>query len=352
MNKVLSQNEVDALLNAVEEEETDESVEESSSEGSNGKSQQGQNSKRAPISISQVVYKEGQVKKYDLTNQDRIMRGKMPMLDVIHDKFCRDFRSVLTMDIRKVVDVEPTTIELIKFREFLINLPMPACLSLFTMEPLAGSGLMTFNSEFIFLMVDLFCGGPGNTKFKVEGRDFTSIEQGIVSKVVERALAEMQNAWSNIFEVHAKFDRTEINAQFVSMAHPTEIVVRFNANIEVEGLKGWVSIVLPYAMIEPLKDKLTKGVIGERREMEKMWKKSIREKITESDVQIRGVLGKMYMDIGSLIKLQKDDVLELGASIDDPLAVEIEGIEKFYGRIGNYQGNKAIQVLGEIEQEI
>jgi flagellar motor switch protein FliM len=251
----------------------------------------------------------------------------------------------MSMDLRRMVDIEPGRIRLIKFREFLNSLPVPSCLSLFTMEPLTGSGLITFDSEFIFLLVDLFCGGLGKTRFRIEGREFTSIEQGIVGKVVIRALAQMSDAWEALYPVTVNFTRTEINPQFINLAHPTEIVVRFTAAIDIEGVGGTMSIVLPYSMIEPIKGKLERGVIGERIELERIWRESMEGKIIESDVDMTGVLGKLNLSIGKLIKLKVDDILELDTGVDDLMTVEVQGRPKFYGRTGRHKGYKAVQIL-------
>lgn len=354
MNQVLSQNEVDALLNSVMEDETsdvlveDEAQEEMPARDSTSepksKSRGTSNQDATGGSMKAEV-----IESYDLMNQDRIMRGKMPMLEVIHDKFCRDFRTSLSLDLRKMVDIEAGTIELVKFREFFNKLSVPSCMSLFNMEPLTGSGLITFDPEFIFLMVDIFCGGMGSHQFKVEGREFTSIEQGIVGKVVERALVEWAKAWKPLHEVNVQLTRTEINPQFVNLAHPTEIIVIFKANVDVEGTRGWMQVVLPYTMIEPLRAKLSKGVVGDRVELEKLWRQNMQQKITESYVEITGVLGKVSMSIGNLLDMQKGDIIELSTALDDPLVVEVGGEQKFFARSGVCRGNKAIQITEATE---
>lgn len=353
MNQVLSQNEVDALLSVVMEEEPEEvQAEENVSDGATGGSGsngESDNRQASGQSSGSAGGRDESVESYDLMNQDRIMRGKMPMLEVIHDKFCRDFRTSLSLDLRKMVDIEASTIELVKFREFLHKLPTPSCMSLFNMEPLTGSGLVTFDPEFIFLMVDIFCGGMGSLQFKVEGREFTSIEQGIVKKVVERSLMEWAKAWKPLHEVNVQFSRTEINPQFVNLAHPTEIIVIFKSNVDVEGTRGWMQVILPYAMIEPLRTKLSKGVVGDRVELEKLWRQNMQQKIIESMVEMTGVLGKVKMDIGNLLDMQVGDIVELNTALDEPVIMEVEGEEKFLARSGVCRGNKAIQIMDAIE---
>lgn len=339
MSQVLSQNEVDALLKSVMESEMEEFEEE---ENEAAESASSTSSKNVPSSKMEV-------QDYELTGQDRIARGKMPMLEVIHDKFCRDFRTILSIDLRKVVDVEVGEIKLLKFRDFLKLLPTPSCLSLFSMEPLAGNALMTFDSEFVFVLVDIFCGGLGKARYRVEGRDFTAIELGIVNSVVRRGLEELERSWKPIHQVSVKFTRTEINPQFISIAHPSEIVLLFKANIDVEGMTGGLTIVLPYSMIEPLKSKLSKGVIGERVEMERVWRANIRHSMLTAHVGVTGVFGNATLTVGELLNMKPGDILEIDAHEDDPIVLEVEGKEKFYARTGIHRGNKAVQIVGEIE---
>ena len=355
MSQVLSQNEVDALLSSVMEGELEEMLDEKKEPEAPA---QAAAPAAAPVPQAQAAYqprvvappRNVKVDQYDLFNQDRIMRGNMPMLEVVHDKFCRDFRTALAIDFRKVVDVEVGDIKLIKMQDFLNRLPIPSCMSIFSMDPLTGNGLVTFDSEFVFVMVDIACGGPGKSRFRVEGREFSGIELNIVEKVVVRALEDWQNAWTPIHHVEVRFARTEINPQFVSIAHPTEVVVLFNATIDIEGVTGGMTFVLPYAMIEPLKERLAKGVVGERKELEKVWKENMARHINESRVSVRGVFGNVQMTVGRLLGLEVGDLIDLDAQVGDPVVLEVEGMRKFMARTGIYRGSKAVQIIGAVEE--
>jgi flagellar motor switch protein FliM len=349
MSPVLSQNEVDALLNAVMDGDLEEVIEEEEVEEAPSGSASVSTGAAIPGTAgyyrAKVKLKAGEVRPYDITNQDRVMRGKMPMLEVLHDKFCRDFRTLLSMDLRRMVDVEAGKIELVKFRDFLNELPVPSCLSLFTMEPLTGNGLITFDSELIFVLVDIFCGGQARKRFRVEGREFTGIEQGIVKKVVERAAEQIEETWDSLHPVKVAFARSEVNPQFVNIAHPTEVVVTFKADIDIEGNTGWMTIVLPYSMIEPIKKKLSKGVIGDRADFEKKWRDGIRQKVHEAEIELTSVLGFVELSIGRLLDMNEGDIIELDTYLDDPVILHAEGKPKFTARSGTFKGNKAVQVL-------
>ncbi|MCB1154227.1 hypothetical protein KDL45_11300 [bacterium] len=211
MNQVLSQSEVDALLEAVSSGEIEDDMLDEAALGS------------IEGSVAQTpgaTHKRGEVRNYDLTSQDRIFRGKMPMLDVIHEKFCRDFRGILSMDLGRIADIEQHESRLIKCQEFLNSLPLPSCLSVFKMSPLPGNGVIVVDSQFVFTIVDIFCGGSGKSSYRVEGRDFSSIELGILKRIVASAVKEFGKAWRPVFPCDVEFLRTEINPQFVSIAHP------------------------------------------------------------------------------------------------------------------------------------
>ncbi|MBZ0270409.1 flagellar motor switch protein FliM [bacterium] len=321
MRNVLSQNEVDALLAAVSEGDFEDGA------GGGGHS--------------------GEVRNYDLTSQDRIFRGKMPILDVIHEKFCRDFRSTLSLDLGRLANLEPNGISLLKFQEFLNGLPVPSCLSLFKIDPLPGNGVVVVESQFVFTLVDIFCGGSGNSRFRIEGRDFTSIEIGIVRKIVKKALAELGHSWRPVFPVDIGFIRTEINPQFVSIAHPTEVVVNMESLVDVEGATGLMQIVVPYASIEPIRERLSQNYVGDKNEIDRLWKKEIRGHIKDASVELKAEMGTAELSIGKILSLQPGDEIMLDNFVQDAMHVQVEGIPKFRAETGltRQQSYKALEIL-------
>jgi flagellar motor switch protein FliM len=331
MGQVLSQDEVDALLAAV----TDGTLEPETP------LKLGETKLVAPVKTP-----AGEVRPYDLTSQDRIFRGKMPMLEVIHEKFCRDFRSSLSIELRRVVDLEVGDIRLVKFGEFLNGLPLPTSINLFKMEPLRGLGAMIVESSFAFVLVNIFLGGAGKARFRVEGRDFTAIELNIVRKVVESALVEFQKAWEPVEPLKMEFQRTEINPQFVSIAHPTEIVLVIESSVDVEGNTGLIQIVLPYAMIEPLRDKLSSGFLAEGASYDdNIWRQVISEVVLNSEVEVVARLGQVGLTVDELVNLQEGQVLQLAKFADEPVDVSVEDMVKFRATVGIERGYKAVRIL-------
>jgi len=329
MSQVLSQNEVDALLTAVSE----------------GVPEEGEEKAGQAPGASQIKEKPKDFREYDLTSQDRIFRGKMPMLDVIHEKFCRDFRGSLSLDLGRLASLEPNGINLMKYQEFLNGLPVPTCLSVFKIDPLPGNGVIVIESSFIFTLVDIFCGGSGTSRYRVEGRDFSSIEIGIVRKVVTRALSELNNAWQPIYPASIEFIGTEINPQFVSIAHPTEVVISIESQVDVEGAVGSMQIVIPYATIEPIREKLTQHYVGDKNEIERMWKKELRGHITGSEVEVRIVMGATDLTIREVLDMKEGDVLTLDRFSDEPLDLLVEERLKMKVETGVLRGYKALKVV-------
>lgn len=330
MGQVLNQDEVEALLSAVNEGAAGMVVED-----------------RAVVAESSPVkHVDYEARPYDITSQDRIFRGKMPMLEVIHEKFCRDFRSALSIELRRVVDVEVGDIRLIKFSEFLNSLPLPTSINLFRMEPFRGMGAMVVESNFIFVLVNVFLGGSGKVRFRVEGRDFTAIELNIVRNVVMGGLSAFQKAWDPVQSTKIDFQRTEINPQFVSIAHPTEIVLVIESSIDVEGNSGLIQIVIPYAMIEPIKEKLQAGFLGEGATYDdKAWRSVFEGASREAEVEVVVQFGQVELTLRELLGLEEGQILKLEKFSDEPVEVLIGSVPKFKAIAGIERGYKAVRII-------
>ncbi len=331
MSQVLSQNEVDALLSAVSEGDFEEEQVPEEKAGQEAS-----------------VVESSEVRPYDLTSQERIFRGKMPMLDVIHERYGRDFGGTLSLDLGRLSEAEPTGTRLLNYQEFLNGLPVPSCLSVFKIDPLPGNGVIVVDTQFVFTLVDVFCGGRGGGLFRVEGRDFSSIELGFVRRIVKKALQELMNAWRPVYPVDVSFVRTEINPQFVSIAHPTEVVVIMESVVDVEGASGKMQIVIPYATLEPIKDRLGKGYIGERGDLDKVWKDELQQHILDSDVEMKSIMGHAHMSIRKILNLKVGDIVQLERFANQPLDVMVEGVEKYKAESGVIRSYKALQLNGRI----
>lgn len=347
MNQVLSQSEVDALLAAVSEGEV--------GTADNGGAAGGGGSGGGAGAVSGGngrVQEEKVVVTYDLTSQDRIIRGRLPQLEVIYEKFMRSFRVSLSSALRKIASLTLASTDFLKFGEFINTLPMPTCMSVLRFSTLRGSALLVIESKLAYALVDSFFGGADRPYTKIEGKDFTQIELSIVRKVVELAIDDLEAAWASVEKIGASFVRTEVNPQFVGIVPPTDVVIASTFDVELENANGTITIVIPYATIEPIKQKLSSGFQVESDQTDKkLWTSIIKEQLYETDMNILVNLGETEISLRQLMKLQVGDVIPLDQDSSGEFDIQVEGVKKFKGYYGIHHGTVAMQVTQRREKE-
>lgn len=327
MNEILTQNEVDALLRGV----------------SDGKV-------KTETDFPEEEEESGAIA-YDLTSQEKIIRGRLPTLEIINQMFSRLFRNSFSSLMRKSADVSAASSDSLKFGEFLRSLPVPSSLHVFRMEPLRGFGLMVVESRLVFALVDNFFGGSGDSDIKFGDRDFSAIEIRMTKKVVETALQDWEKAWKPVHAVTCNYVRSEVNPQFAAIVPPTDVVLVIGFDIEMENCSGAITICIPYATIEPIVSKLKANFQSERMEADQVWIKRLRGELLRTEVEMVAELGKTTMTPKELMKLKVGDTLMLGNDVSDPLKIKIEGTPKFHGFSGVSRGMKAIQITEVLERE-
>ena len=338
MNQILSQSEVDALLAAVSEGEVPTSDASSGGGNSNVKSINGGNVEKNVIT-------------YDLTSQDRIIRGRLPQLEVIYEKFMRSFRVSLSGSLRKIASITLTSTEFLKFGEFINTLPIPTCMSVLRFNNLRGSALFVIEAKLAYALVDSFFGGADRPYAKLDGKEFTPIELQIVKKVVELAINDLEISWSTIEKIDCSFQRTEINPQFVGIVPPTDVVIASTFDVELEQASGTISIVIPYSTIEPIKQKLSTGFQVESDQTDKkLWTSIIKEQLLDTDVDIKVNLGETEIKLKDLMNLKIGDVISLTQDSSGELDVQVENVKKFKGYYGVHHGTVAMQITRTIEK--
>jgi len=320
MASVLSQDEVDALLDGVVSDEVD----------TQGKDDD--------------EYDPAEIISFDLTAQDRIIRGRMPTLEIIHDRFVRLFRLTLSNALRRVVDISVRSTELIKFGEFIKSLPVPTSINLFRMTPLRGNALMVFETRLVFTLVEMFFGGAGDVETKNESRDFTEIESRMIKRVIISGLEDLQTSWRPVFPIQVNYSRTEINPQFVSIVPHSEIVIVVTFDIEIARAPMSITVCVPYSMIEPIRTKLNAGFQSEQDEKDNTWSNRFKQNLQKVNVDLVAKLGETNISVRDFLNLQKDDILHLNHETDTPISIEVNGIQKFTGYQGTYKGHKAINI--------
>jgi len=323
VDQVLSQSEVDALLNAV-------------SDG------------RVEGSDAIKVGNKSDVVQYDLANQDRIIRGRMPTLDIIHDRFIRLFRISLSGALRKVANIGVNSSGPIKFGEFMNSLPLPSCLNILRIEPLRGSAVMVIESKLLYALVDSLFGGSDVPYTKIEGKDFTQIEIKVARRIVMAAIDDLEKAWAPVFPIKIHYSRTEINPQFVAVVPPSDVVISTAFDVELEKMSGSIKLVIPYSTLEPIKSKLSVGFQNEQLEVDHIWINRIKNQIMNTSVNLSVNMGNCWINMRDFMELSKGDILVLDKESDKPLEIFVEGNEKFRGVPGVIRGNKAVKIVDVI----
>ena len=340
MNQVLSQSEVDALLAAV----SDGDVGTTDNSGGGGAG-------AVSASKSGAAKDDRVVVTYDLTSQDRIIRGRLPQLEVIYEKFMRAFRVSLSSALRKIASLTLASTDFLKFGEFINTLPMPTCMTVLRFATLRGSALFVIESKLAYALVDSFFGGADRPYTKIEGKDFTQIELSIVKKVVDLAIEDLENAWSSVEKIGCSFVRTEVNPQFVGIVPPTDVVIASTFDVELENANGTITIVIPYSTIEPIKQKLSSGFQVESDQTDKkLWTTIIRDQLLETDCNLKVNLGETEIKLKDLMGLQVGDVIPLDQDSTGEFNVQVEGVSKFKGYYGIHHGTVAVQVTRTIDK--
>ncbi len=290
----------------------------------------------------------GGIRAYDLTSQDRIVRGRMPTLEIINERFARLLRNDLTSALRKVAEITATSVDMQKFGEFLKNIPLPTSLTIFKMPPLRGFGIFVLDSRLVYNLIDIFFGGTTDLHVKIEGRDFSPIENKLIKKIIDMAFSAMKAAWTPVSPIDIEFQRSEINPQFATIVTPTEVVIISRFEVDIEGAVSKFMICIPYSMIEPIKEKLYSGFQSEQLEIDQRWMERFKERLKESELGIKVKIGTTSISAHDFLKIKKGDVIVLDKKIEEPLVVEIEGLPKFIGYPGKMNNQVAVKLISEI----
>lgn len=334
MAQVLSQDEVDALLNAVNDdgggalEESGGGGEDSSDEGEGDS--------------------DANIQPYDLTNQDRVIRGRMPILEIIYERFIRQFRVSLSNSLRKISTISMISTDLLKFGEFVNTLPIPSCMCIMRFNELRGPALIVFESKLAYAIIDSYFGGTDRPFTKIEGKEFTSIELSFMKRVMDMAITDLEEAWAPVHRIDAQYVRTEINPQFVGVVPPSDVIITTTFEVEFESASGTIMVVIPYSTIEPIKQKLSSSFQADNDVVDTLWTRSMQGHVQHAEATAIVKLGETEMSIGDLISLQVGDIIPLSQEVSGELDLEIEEAKKMKCLIGVYKGSRAVQITRRI----
>ena len=324
MNQVLTQDEINSLLRGLSENDVEQDdVETVSKAGIN-------------------------VKKFDLANQERIIRGRMPTMELIHDRFARQFRTVLAKFLGRTCFANVGGIEMIKFGLFMKKLPLPSSLHIFRMPPLPGYALLVVSSSLVFGIIDSLFGGSGQGRVKIEGREYTPIETRLVGKVVMMALDILKDAWAPIHPVDFVYVRSEFNPLAIAIVPPTDVVITVNIEVELEQESTTLTLCTPYSTIEPLRGKLVTGFQSTRLEVDSHVARRMEGSIKQTTANMSVQLATGTIKTKDLLRLKAGDTVTMETNPADEALVMIEGTPKFYGYVGSYRGNRAVRITRPI----
>lgn len=322
MNEVLSQDEINALLRGLSDGDVD--------PGAAGEQGEG-----AP----------GGIRSYDLASQDRIIRGRMPTMELINDRFARALRNEFSKFFGRTCFVNVGSIEIVKFGSYIKELPLPSSLHIYRMPPLNGYGMLMFSTSFVFGMVETLFGGKGTGRVKIEGREFTPIENRLILKVTNLALQHLQEAWAPIHPVEFHYVRSEQNPLACPIVPTTDVVVISTIEVELEQESTTLQICTPYSTIEPIRQKLTNATSqAAHLEVDTSGQARMRTSLLDARVDLRVELARGTVKMRDLKEIQPGSILPLETGINEEAVVTVEGLPKLKGFVGTNRGSRAVRI--------
>ena len=313
--QILSQDEVDALL-----------------QGITGESQ------KLDAEEEQV----GGIRDYNLASQERIVRGRMPTMEIINERFARNIRVGLFNFIRKSPEVAIGGIKVQKYSAFLREIVVPTNFNIVSVKPLRGSGLIVCDPTLVFAVIDSLFGGIGKFHARIEGRDFSATEQRVILRLVEVITAEYHKAWKGIYPLELEFQRSEMQPQFANIATPSEIVVSTSFTLEIGETSGTVYFCIPYATLEPIRDVLYSTTVGDSTEPDRRWVNLLKHQIQDAKVELVAELGTAPATVEQLLAFKPGDFIEL--DLETMIKAKIDGVPVYDCHYGTSNGKYAIKV--------
>jgi flagellar motor switch protein FliM len=313
--QILSQDEVDALL-----------------QGITGESQK----------LEQDDAPTEGIRDYDLASQERIVRGRMPTMEIINERFARNIRVGLFNLIRKSPEVSVGGIKVQKYSAFLREIVVPTNFNIMAVRPLRGSGLVVCDPTLVFAVIDSLFGGAGKFHTRIEGRDFSPTEQRIILRLVEVISAEYARAWKGIYPVELDYQRSEMQPQFATIATPSEIVVCTSFTLEIGDTSGTVHFCIPYATMEPIRDILYSSIQGDSTEPDRRWVKLLSQQIQSASVNLVADLAYAPATVEQLLALKAGDFIEL--DLNPLIEAKVDGVPIMECYYGTSNGKYALRV--------
>ena len=285
---------------------------------------------------------------FDFSSQDRIVRGRMPTLELINERFARHMRISLFNMLRKTAEVSINGVQMMKFGEYQNTLYVPTSLNMVRFRPLKGTALITMEARLVFILVENFVGGDGRFHAKIEGREFTPTERRIIQLLLKIVFEDYKEAWSPVMGVEFEYLDSEVNPSMANIVSPTEVIVVSSFHIEVDGGGGDFHVVMPYSMVEPIRELLDAGVQSDKMETDVRWSSALREEIMDCPVNFRVNLLEKDISLRDLMELQPGDVIPI--EMPEHATMFIEDLPTYRVKMGRSEDKMAVQISEEIER--
>lgn len=317
MQDILSQDEIDALLHGVDDGDVE----------------------------TESEVDTGLITSYDLTSQDRIVRGRMPTLEMINERFARYTRISLFNLLRRTADVTVSGVQVQKFGEYVHTLYVPTSLNMVKFRPLRGLALIIFDAKLVFKLVDNFFGGDGRHA-KIEGREFTPTELRIVQMVIEQIFKDLHEAWKSLIEIDFEYVNAEVNPSLANIVSPSEVVVVSTFSVELDGGGGEIHITMPYSMIEPIREMLDAGMQSDSGDKDDRWNKFLRQDILDAEMNLECDVVEKEITLRDIVDLRDGDIIP----IDMPSrhVITTNGVPMFKGIMGQANEKLAFKITEKL----
>jgi flagellar motor switch protein FliM len=322
VSDLLSQDEIDALLHGVDDVEEEELVEDSADSGA--------------------------MSDYDFSSQDRIVRGRMPTLEMVNERFARHMRISLFNMMRRTAEVSINGIQMIKFGEYVHTLFVPTSLNMVRFRPLKGTALITMEARLVFILVDNFFGGDGRYHAKIEGREFTPTERRIIQMLLKLIFEDYKEAWSPVMDVSFEYLDSEVNPSMANIVSPTEVVVISSFHIELDGGGGDFHVALPYSMLEPIRELLDAGVQSDKEDTDMRWSKALRDEIMDVPIEISTKFIEVNLPLSQIMELEAGDIIPI--DMPEHVTVLVENLPSFRAKLGRSRENLALKIESKIKR--
>ncbi|QLE86146.1 flagellar motor switch protein FliM [Shewanella sp. Scap07] len=317
MSDLLSQDEIDALLHGVDDVE-----EEDTGDGSLD------------------------ARSYDFSSQDRIVRGRMPTLEIVNERFARHLRISMFNMMRRAAEVSINGVQMLKFGEYVHTLFVPTSLNMVRFSPLKGTALITMEARLVFILVDNFFGGDGRFHAKIEGREFTPTERRIVQLLLKIIFEDYKDAWAPVMDVEFDYLDSEVNPAMANIVSPTEVVVVSSFHIEVDGGGGDFHITMPYSMIEPIRELLDAGVQSDTQDTDMRWSQALKDEIMDVEVGIDATVVEHEITLKQVMELKAGDVIPV--EMPEHIVMRVEDLPTYRCKLGRSRENLALSVSSKI----